>query len=94
MLNLTQRLILGCALMACLTVGLVAVTHRALHASGQLGFAWIMVAATLVVEIGTVYAVLRPIHRLAHDAQKIAQGNLDHRADWISRDCLGFLPQS
>ena len=91
MLNLTQRLILGCALIACLTVGLAAGTHRALHGSGQLGFAWIIVAATLVVEIGTVYAVLRPIHTLARDAQRIAQGNLDHRADWISRDSFGIL---
>ena len=36
MLNLTQRLILGCVLLACLTVGLVAIAHKALAASGQL----------------------------------------------------------
>ena len=35
MLNLSQRLILGCVLLAGLTVGLVAVTHRALEAAGQ-----------------------------------------------------------
>ena len=36
MLNLTQRLILGCVLLGCLTVGLVAATHKALAAAGQL----------------------------------------------------------
>ena len=34
MLNLSQRLILGCVLLAGLTVGLVAVTHRALAGGG------------------------------------------------------------
>ena len=91
MLNLSQRLILGCALVACLTLGLVAAAHRALHASGQLGLAWVMVAAALAVEVATVYAVLRPIQKLARDAQKIAQGNLEHRSDWISRDSFGIL---
>ena len=34
MLNLTQRLILGCTLLVCLMAGLVAITHRALAAAG------------------------------------------------------------
>ncbi len=91
LLNLTQRLILGCALLACLTLGLVAMAHRALHASGQLGLAWILVGAVLTVEIATVYFVLGPIHRVARDAQKIAQGNLEHRTAWNSRDSFGIL---
>ena len=36
MLNLSQRLILGCVLLAGLMVGLVAVTHRALAGRGTL----------------------------------------------------------
>ena len=47
MLNLSQRLILGCVLLACLTLGLVAATHRALQAAGQLKLAWVIVAAVL-----------------------------------------------
>ena len=35
MLNLTQRLILGCTVLACLMVGLVIVAHPALAATGK-----------------------------------------------------------
>ncbi len=45
MLNFTQRLILGCVLLAGLVVGLVAVTHKALAAAGQLGLALVFVAS-------------------------------------------------
>jgi PAS domain S-box-containing protein len=91
MLNLSQRLILGCVVLAGLTLGLVAATHRALQASGQLTLAWILVAAALLVELGTVYFVLRPIRTLARDARRIAQGNLDHRVEWKSRDDFGII---
>jgi signal transduction histidine kinase/HAMP domain-containing protein len=91
MINLTQRLILGCALLTCLAAGLVAVTHRALAATGQstLGYAFIL--AVLVVEVATVYLVLSPIRMLARDAHRIAQGNLEHRVEWSSRDDFGIL---
>jgi len=52
MLNLSQRLILGCVLLAGLTVGLVALTHRALEASGQSMLAYGFMLAALVVELG------------------------------------------
>jgi NtrC-family two-component system sensor histidine kinase KinB len=91
MLNLAQRLILGCVLLAALMVGLVTATHRALQAAGQLGLAWAFVAIAILVSVVTVYLVLRPIHRLATDAHKIAQGNLDYRTDWNSRDDFGVL---
>ena len=35
MLNLTQRLILGCVLLGCLTVGLVVAAHKALARTGN-----------------------------------------------------------
>ena len=35
--------------------------------------------------------MLRPIRRLARDARRIAQGNLEHRVDWSSRDSLGVI---
>jgi two-component system, NtrC family, sensor histidine kinase KinB len=91
MLNLAQRLILGCVLLAALTLGLLAATHRALQAAGQMGLAWAFAGIAILVEIATVYFVLRPIHKLAKDARKIAQGNLDYRTDWNSRDDFGVL---
>jgi NtrC-family two-component system sensor histidine kinase KinB len=91
MLNLSQRLILGCVLLAALTVGLVAVTHKALAAAGQSGLAYFFVVAAVLVELGTVYAVLTPIHRLARDTRKIAGGNLDHRVEWRSSDDFGVV---
>jgi len=91
MLNLAQRLILGCVLLAALTLGLLAATHRALQAAGQLRLAWAFAAIAILVEIATVYFVLHPIHKLAKDAHKIAQGNLEYRTDWNSRDDFGVL---
>jgi len=91
MLNLTQRLILGCVLLACLTAGLVIATHSALAAAGQSRLAYLFVAAAVLVELGTVYFVLRPIHMLARDAHRIAQGNLEHRVEWSSRDDFGVI---
>jgi nitrate/nitrite-specific signal transduction histidine kinase len=94
MLNLSQRLILGFALMAALTLGLVAAARHALLASGQSGLAWWFVAGAVVVALGTVYFVLQPIQKLARDAQKIAQGNLDHRSNWKSATTFGVLAAS
>ena len=91
MLNLTQRLILGCALLTGLTIGLVAATHHALAAAGLSALAYIFVLAALLVETGTVFFVLRPIRMLARDAHMIAQGNLEHRAEWSSRDDFGVI---
>jgi len=91
MLNLSQRLILGCVLLACLTAGLVAATYNALAAGGQLKLALAFVGLAVLVEFGTMLAVLRPIQRLARDARLIAQGNLEHRVEWSSRDSFGQI---
>jgi two-component system, NtrC family, sensor histidine kinase KinB len=91
MLNLTQRLILGCALLAGLALGLLALANRALAAAGKLPLAWAIVAGALVVAIGTVHFVLEPIRQLARDARKIAQGNLEYRSEWSSRDDFGVI---
>ena len=91
MLNLSQRLILGCVLLACLTVGLVAVTHTALAVAGQTGVAYLFMLAAFVIELATIYFVLRPIHRVARDAHRIAQGNLEHRVEWSSHDDFGVI---
>ena len=91
MLNLSQRLILGCVLLAGLMVGLVAAAHRALAAAGQTKLAWAFVLAALLIELGTIYFVLGPIHMLARDTRKIAGGNLEHRVEWRSRDDFGII---
>jgi signal transduction histidine kinase/HAMP domain-containing protein len=89
--TLAQRLILGCALLAGLTVGLLLVARRTLQAAGQLQLAWFFAAAAIVVAVGTVLLVLQPIRRLARDARKIAAGNLEHRASWTGRGYLGVI---
>jgi len=91
MLNLVQRLILGCLLLFCLTVGLVLVVHKALAVAGHLNLAYIIVLASLGVAAGTIYFVLKPIRMLASDAHRIAQGNLEHRVEWSSRDSFGVI---
>ncbi|MGA2849093.1 MAG: PAS domain-containing protein, partial [Terracidiphilus sp.] len=91
MLNLVQRLILGCVLIAGLALWLVAATHRALAASGQSVLAYALFAGLLLAEGAMVYFVLRPINMLAKDARRIAQGNLEHRVEWSSRDDFGVV---
>jgi signal transduction histidine kinase len=91
MLNLTQRLILGCVLLVGLAFGLVVVAHKALAAAGQLKLACLFVVAAAVVAAGTSFFVLRPIRLLARDVRKIAQGNLESRVDWSSRDSFGVI---
>ena len=91
MLNLSQRLILGCALIAALGITLVVATRTALAASGQLHFAIAILISLILVEIATVMLVLHPIRVLANDAKKISGGNLEHRVEWGSRDNFGII---
>jgi signal transduction histidine kinase len=91
MLNLTQRLILGCVLVTALTVGLVMIAHRALAAAGLSFVALAFLVFIFLVEVGTALFVLHPIRILAGDARKIAQGNLEHRVEWSSHDDFGII---
>lgn len=91
MLNLSQRLILGCLLLSCLAAGLVIAANKVLAAAGLSTLAYGFLAIFLLVEIALVFFVLRPIGQVARDAHKIAQGNLDHRVEWTSRDDLGII---
>jgi len=91
MLNLSQRLILGCVVLAGLTVALAAATHSVLAAAGHPDLAYAFVTAALLVCAGTLFFVLHPIHMLARDAHRIAQGDLEHRVDWSSRDDFGVI---
>jgi len=91
MLNLTQRLLLGCVVIAALAVGLVAITHRALAAAGDSFISVAFIVSIVLVEIATIVLVLHPIKMLADDAKKIASGNLEHRVEWSSRDDFGVI---
>jgi PAS domain S-box-containing protein len=91
MLNLTQRLILGAVVVTALGVTLVAATHRALAAAGELPLALALLSVLILVELAIVVLVLYPIRMLANDVRKIAQGNLDHRVEWTSRDSFGII---
>jgi signal transduction histidine kinase len=91
MFNLSQRMILGSVLVVGLAAGLVIATHSALGAAGQSGIAYALLAILIVVQGATAFFVLRPIYLLGRDAHKIAQGNLDHRVEWSSRDSFGVI---
>ena len=67
MLNLTQRLLLGCVVIAALAVGLVAITHRALAAAGDSFISVAFIVSIVLVEIATIVLVLHPIKMLADD---------------------------
>jgi signal transduction histidine kinase len=91
MLNLTQRLVFGCVVIAALTIGLVAITHRALASAGDSFIATALVVSIILTEIATILLVLQPVRMLANDVRKIAKGNLDHRVEWKSRDDFGVI---
>ena len=91
MLNLSQRLILGCLLLAATTVGLLVAVRSALSAAGAWSLGVALAVCALLLCAATIYSVLQPIHRLARDIKMIAQGNLEHRVDWISRDAFGAI---
>lgn len=91
MLNFSQRLILGCALLAGLTVWLGAEAHHALAASGHTVLPYALPIAAVLVAIATILLVLSPIRMVARDARKIAQGNLEHRTEWSGHDSFGSI---
>ena len=91
MLNLTQRLILGCFVLAGLTMVLALVGHGALAAAGLGGLSdWFVVLAPITAAI-TIFFVLWPIRSVARDARRIGEGKLDQRMEWVSRDDFGII---
>ena len=72
-------------------MALVAVAHKALAAAGQSSPGLHHYSCRLVIETATVFFVLRPLNTVARDAQRIAQGNLEHRIEWHSRDSFGVI---
>ena len=53
--------------------------------------AYVFALAALVIGVGTIYFVLRPIQMVARDAKKIAHGSMEHRVEWSSRDDFGLI---
>jgi signal transduction histidine kinase len=91
MLNLTQRLILGCLLLAGLTVWLGVAADRPLASAGHPGLAVALPMAAVAVAIATILLVLWPIRTIARDTRRIAEGNLEHRTEITGRDSIGVL---
>jgi signal transduction histidine kinase len=91
MLNVTQRLILGCALLAGLTVWLGVAAFHPLAAAGHPDLGVALPVAAVLAAIATVFVVLWPIRTLARDTRKIAQGNLEHRSEIKSGDSFGAI---
>lgn len=91
MVNLTQRLVLGCAVLAGLTVWLAVAARRPLNAAGHTSLALALGVAAIIVAAITIIAVLWPIRSLARDTRRIAEGNLEHRSAWTSRDSFGVI---
>jgi len=91
MLNLTQRLVLGCAVAATLTLYLVISGRHALAAAGLGTLAYVCAAGALLTAAATVFFVLGPIIRVARDARRIGEGKLDHAVEWTGKDSFGVI---
>ncbi|MGB6973241.1 MAG: ATP-binding protein [Terracidiphilus sp.] len=91
MLNLSQRLILGCILLVAVPVALVVASRQALAANHLLPFAIVAIVLAALLGMATIFLVLRPIKMLARDARLLAQGNLERRIEWASHDDFGVL---
>jgi two-component system, NtrC family, sensor histidine kinase KinB len=91
MLNLTQRMILGCSILAALTLLLALVGHAPLAAAGLGALADWCAGAAVLVAVATLFFVMWPIRSVARDAQRIGEGKLDQRIEWTSRDHFGVI---
>ena len=91
MLNVSQRLIVGFVILAALMAVMLVTARGALASAGLAGLAGLLAFAFLIVGASTIWSILRPIHSLARDARRMAQGDLDHRVAWSSRDDFGVL---
>ncbi len=96
MLNLTQRITLGCLLLVALSLVLAVWVHHELVPAGSAGghaplILWVLSGSVILVATLTLVFVLRPIQQLARDVRRIASGDLEHRTEW---NTLGKRPDS
>jgi NtrC-family two-component system sensor histidine kinase KinB len=89
--NVTQRLILGCAALAGLTLWLALAARGTMISAGHPTLPTVLPAAAIALAILTILAVSAPLRMIARDARKIAQGNLEHRSTWTGRDSSGVI---
>ena len=87
MLNLTQRLTLGCVLLVALSLTLAVWVHRVLVPAGKAGgthalILWLLSGTAILVATTTLVLVLRPIQQVSRDIRRIASGDLAHRSEW------------
>ena len=91
MLNLTQRLVLCCAVAATLTLYLVISGRHALAAAGLATTMYMCAAGALIAAAATLLLILSPIHQVARDARRLGEGKLDHSVKWTSSDDFGII---
>jgi NtrC-family two-component system sensor histidine kinase KinB len=100
MLNLTQRLTVGCVLLVALSLTLAVWVHRVLVPGGKAGgthalILWLLSGSVILVATTTLILVLRPIQQVSKDIRRIASGDLSHRSDWgignKGRDSFGVI---
>src|SRR5580698_5236034 len=100
MLNLTQRLTVGCVLLVALSLTLAVWVHRELVPLGKANshaavILWLLSGAAILVATGTLILVLRPIEQVSKDIRRIASGDLAHRSEWgignKGRDSFGII---
>src|SRR5581483_11137408 len=91
MLNLTQRLILGCALLAGLTVWLGVAAYHPLVSGGHSALAIALPVTAVATAMATILLVLLPIRTVARAARRIAQGDLEYRTEYVAHDSFGML---
>ena len=89
MLNLTQRLTVGCGLLVALSLTLAVWVHRELvplHAASRHAafILWLLSGSAILVAALTLIFVLQPIGQLSRDVKRIASGDLAHRTEWSS----------
>lgn len=103
MLNLTQRLTIGCTVLVALSLVLAVWVHRELvrlgaalgHAPRGLTTLWLLSGTAILVATLTLVLVLRPIQQVSKDIRRIASGDLAHRSEWgignQGRDSFGRI---
>ena len=91
MLNLTQRLMVGCAAVAGLMVWLGLLAYKPLGAAGHADLAVALPVAVVLAAVGMAVAVLALVRALERDTRRMAQGDLEHRTVLKGRDSFGAI---
>ena len=96
MLNLYQRLVLGCLLLVAIVIGMGLFVHGSLRQyTSIIRHLDIMLVvcslAALLIASLTVFLVMAPLREVARSAQRIGKGDMQARIEWRSRGDLGII---